>query len=77
MSETPGSDPLLDPLVIAFDTTLPVISDCKVYTVPYTVTFKDYPLNVENTGSFIFTLTDACGGATVTAQTFTFPSQVF
>ena len=77
MSVTPGTDSLLDPLTISFDTALPVLADCQIYTVAYSVTFKDYPSNVAHSGDFIFTLADPCGEAIIIAQTITFPTQTF
>ena len=60
-----GADPVLDPFAIVFDTASPVITDCQVYTVSYTVEFVDYASSTSITETFSFELVDVCASATI------------
>ena len=78
LSVTVGTDPINDDLVIVFNYLAPpAITDCQVYTVSYTVAFADYASLATLTSTFSFELKDACAGATINSQSFTFPVQVF
>ena len=62
---TVGIDPINDDLTIVFNTGTPVLADCQVYTVSYTVAFAEYASLATLTSTFTFELVDACIGATI------------
>ena len=60
ISITLGEDLMFDPFVIDLDTSVLTESDMRVYTVPYSVEFLDYPLKATFIETFILDL----GGCT-------------